>query len=80
MDIAQRDRDLVTGCAIKPSTTRTEQTPVGPVSDAADIPRKVRVLGEDLVLLRNRHGRARLLIARCCHRGAEAGADRPTLP
>jgi phenylpropionate dioxygenase-like ring-hydroxylating dioxygenase large terminal subunit len=43
--------------------------PVGLVSDATDIPRKVRILGEDLVLFRDRHGRAGLLHARCCHRG-----------
>ena len=86
MNITQRDRDLGTGYAMKPSTTRTELTsvgrgtpmgellrrywhPVGLVADATDIPRKVRVLGEDLVLFRDRHGRAGLLHARCCHRG-----------
>ena len=86
MTITQRDRDLGTGYAMKPSTTRTELTsvgrgtpmgellrrywhPVGLVTDATDIPRKLRVLGEDLVLFRDRHGRAGLLHARCCHRG-----------
>ena len=86
MNITQRDRDLGTGYAMKPSTTRTELTavgrgtpmgellrrywhPVGLVADATDIPRKVRVLGEDLVLFRDKHGRAGLLHARCCHRG-----------
>jgi len=43
--------------------------PVGLVSDATDIPRKVRVLGEDLILFRDKGGRAGLLHARCCHRG-----------
>ena len=43
--------------------------PVGLVSDATDIPRKVRILGEDLILFRDRLGRAGLLHARCCHRG-----------
>ena len=43
--------------------------PIGLVSDASDVPRKVRVLGEDLILFRDRHGRAGLLHARCCHRG-----------
>lgn len=43
--------------------------PVGLASDASDIPRKVRALGEDLVLFRDRQGRAGLLHARCCHRG-----------
>ena len=65
MNITQRDRDLGTAYAMKPSTTRTELTsvgrgtpmgellrsywhPVGLVTDATDIPRKVRVLAEDL--------------------------------
>jgi len=43
--------------------------PVGLLSDATDIPRKVRVLGEDLILFRDKGGRAGLLHARCCHRG-----------
>jgi phenylpropionate dioxygenase-like ring-hydroxylating dioxygenase large terminal subunit len=43
--------------------------PVGLVTDATDIPRKVRVLSEDLILFRDRLGRAGLLHARCCHRG-----------
>ena len=86
MNITQRDRDLGTGYAMKPSATRTELTsvgrgtpmgellrrywhPVGLVGDATDIPRKLRVLGEDLVLFRDKHARAGLLHARCCHRG-----------
>jgi phenylpropionate dioxygenase-like ring-hydroxylating dioxygenase large terminal subunit len=86
MNITQRDRDLGTAYAMRPSATRTELTEVGrgtpmgellrrywhPISlaaDATDIPRKVRALGEDLVLFRDRHGRAGLLHARCCHRG-----------
>ena len=43
--------------------------PVGLLSDATDIPRKLRVLGEDLVLFRDKHARIGLLHARCCHRG-----------
>ncbi len=43
--------------------------PVGLATDATDIPRKVRVLGEELILFRNKHGRAHLLWARCCQRG-----------
>jgi phenylpropionate dioxygenase-like ring-hydroxylating dioxygenase large terminal subunit len=43
--------------------------PVGLASDATDIPRKVRVLGEDLILFRDRRGNPGLLHARCCHRG-----------
>ncbi len=33
------------------------------------VPRKVRILGEDLVLFRDRQGRAGLLYPRCMHRG-----------
>jgi phenylpropionate dioxygenase-like ring-hydroxylating dioxygenase large terminal subunit len=43
-----------------------------PVSTSAllrDLPRKVRILGEDLVLFRDRAGRAGLLYPRCMHRG-----------
>ena len=86
MNITQRDRDLGTAYAMKPSTTRTELTevgrgtpmgellrrywhPVGLAADATDIPRKVRALGEDLILFRDKHGRVGLLHARCCHRG-----------
>ncbi|WLA52195.1 Rieske 2Fe-2S domain-containing protein [Bradyrhizobium elkanii] len=86
MTITQRDRDLGTAYAMKPSSTRTELTsvgrgtpmgellrrywhPVGLTGDATDIPRKVRALGEDLILFRDRHGRVGLLHARCCHRG-----------
>ena len=34
------------------------------------VPRKVRILGEDLVLFRDRQGRAGLLYPRCMHRGS----------
>ena len=44
--------------------------PVGLVGDATHTPKEVRVLGEDLVLFRDRSGRAGLLWARCAHRGA----------
>jgi phenylpropionate dioxygenase-like ring-hydroxylating dioxygenase large terminal subunit len=43
--------------------------PIGLAADATDVPRKVRVLAEDLILFRDRHGRVGLLHARCCHRG-----------
>ncbi len=86
MNITQRDRDLGTAYAMKPSTSRTELTavgrgtpmgellrrywhPIGLAADAGDVPRKVRALGEDLILFRDRHGRPGLLHARCCHRG-----------
>src|SRR5437660_2988878 len=43
--------------------------PVGLVTDATGIPRKVRVLGEDLVLFREKHARVGLVHARWCHLG-----------
>jgi Rieske 2Fe-2S protein len=42
--------------------------PVGLCKDA-ETARKVRALGEDLILFRDREGRPGLLHARCCHRG-----------
>ena len=44
--------------------------PVGLASDAAATPRKVRVLGEDLILFRDGAGRPGLVYPRCAHRGA----------
>jgi phenylpropionate dioxygenase-like ring-hydroxylating dioxygenase large terminal subunit len=44
--------------------------PVGLTSDAGEMPKMVRALGEDLVLFRDRGGRAGLLYPRCAHRGA----------
>ncbi len=43
--------------------------PVGVSALVTDTPRKVRILGEDLILFRDGAGRAGLLHARCCHRG-----------
>jgi len=43
--------------------------PFGVAADATDVPKKVRVLGEDLVLFRDGSGRAGLVHNRCCHRG-----------
>jgi phenylpropionate dioxygenase-like ring-hydroxylating dioxygenase large terminal subunit len=43
--------------------------PIGLASDANTSPRKVRALGEDLILFRDGAGRAGLVHARCCHRG-----------
>jgi phenylpropionate dioxygenase-like ring-hydroxylating dioxygenase large terminal subunit len=43
--------------------------PVGLSSDANEVPRKIRALGEDLILFRDGGGRVGLLHARCCHRG-----------
>jgi len=44
--------------------------PVGLARDAGNEPKPVRVLGEDLILFRDGHGRAGLLHPRCAHRGA----------
>ncbi|MFI5327707.1 MAG: Rieske 2Fe-2S domain-containing protein, partial [Candidatus Rokuibacteriota bacterium] len=43
--------------------------PVGLGGDAGETPKALRVLGEDLVLFRDRRGRPGLVTARCAHRG-----------
>jgi phenylpropionate dioxygenase-like ring-hydroxylating dioxygenase large terminal subunit len=43
--------------------------PVGLGSHATETPREVRVLGEDLILFRDKTGRPGLVQARCAHRG-----------
>jgi nitrite reductase/ring-hydroxylating ferredoxin subunit len=43
--------------------------PIGLVGDATDTPRKVRVLGEDLILFRDKSGRPGLVYPHCAHRG-----------
>lgn len=43
--------------------------PVGLAADAGTTPRKVRLLGEDLILFRDGAGKAGLLYPRCAHRG-----------
>ncbi|MEZ5298365.1 MAG: Rieske 2Fe-2S domain-containing protein [Ilumatobacteraceae bacterium] len=43
--------------------------PVARSSDATELPREVRLLGEDLILYRDGSGTAGLLTPRCCHRG-----------
>lgn len=44
--------------------------PIGLASDATATPRKVRVLGEDLILFRDGQGRAGLVYPNCAHRGS----------
>ena len=44
--------------------------PVGLATDASATPKKIRVLGEDLILFRDGSGKAGLLYERCTHRGA----------
>ena len=43
--------------------------PIGMVADASETPRKVKVLGEDLILFRDKTGRPGLLYPHCAHRG-----------
>lgn len=43
--------------------------PVGVSASVTDRPQKVRILGEDLILFRDKKGRAGLLYPRCMHRG-----------
>ena len=44
--------------------------PIGLLADATDTPRKVRVLGEDLILFRDKTGRPGLVYPHCAHRGS----------
>ena len=44
--------------------------PVGLTEDASDTPRQVRLLGEDLILFRDKAGRTGLVHPNCAHRGA----------
>lgn len=44
--------------------------PIGLSADATDTPRQVRVLGEDLILFRDKAGRPGLVYPHCAHRGA----------
>jgi nitrite reductase/ring-hydroxylating ferredoxin subunit len=44
--------------------------PVGLTDDATTTPREVKILGEELILFRDKRGRPGLLHPRCCHRGA----------
>ncbi|HTT01427.1 MAG TPA: Rieske 2Fe-2S domain-containing protein [Steroidobacteraceae bacterium] len=43
--------------------------PIALSEKVRDLPRKVRILGEDLILFRDRKGRPGLLYPRCMHRG-----------
>ena len=44
--------------------------PVGASAELTDLPRKVRLLGEDLILFRDTKGNAGLVYPRCIHRGS----------
>jgi phenylpropionate dioxygenase-like ring-hydroxylating dioxygenase large terminal subunit len=43
--------------------------PIAASASVRDLPRKVKILGEDLILFRDANGRAGLLYPRCMHRG-----------
>ncbi len=43
--------------------------PFAVAADATDVPKEVRILGEDLILFRDGEGRPGLVYPRCCHRG-----------
>ncbi len=43
--------------------------PIGHSTEATDTPRKVRALGEDLILFRDKTGKPGLVYSRCAHRG-----------
>jgi len=43
--------------------------PVAFVRDLGDVPRRIRIMGEDLVVFRDRSGRIGLLQLHCTHRG-----------
>ena len=44
--------------------------PVALSSELGDLPKPIKILGEDLVVFRDASGRAGLLDSHCCHRGA----------
>ncbi len=48
---------------------RTAWQPVALASDLTDIPKRIRILGEDLVIFRDRSGDVGLLQMACSHRG-----------
>lgn len=43
--------------------------PIGITSDASENPKKIRILGEDLILFRDKSGRPGLVYPHCAHRG-----------
>ena len=44
--------------------------PVAKSAELGDVPRRIRIMGEDLVVFRDRGGRVGLLQPHCAHRGA----------
>ena len=71
LTIPQEDRELT---HVGPGTPcgelmRRYWQPVCISADLMDLPKRVRILGEDLVAFRDRQGRPGLLFFRCSHRG-----------
>jgi phenylpropionate dioxygenase-like ring-hydroxylating dioxygenase large terminal subunit len=69
--VPEHDRDLtdVNAGTRAGELLRRYWHPFARCEEATDLPRMVRLLGEDLVLFRDHHGRAGLVVPRCCHRG-----------
>ena len=70
-DLPKEDADLT---HVRPGTPGGEYfrrfwQPVGLSAELEDLPRRIRILGEDLVLFRDRGGRVGLLELHCAHRG-----------
>ena len=65
------DADLVSTAKGTPGgeLLRRYWHPIAVASEVKDLPRRVRVLGEDLILFRTPQGRFGLLYPRCAHRG-----------
>jgi phenylpropionate dioxygenase-like ring-hydroxylating dioxygenase large terminal subunit len=65
------DRELTDVAAGTPTgeLLRRYWHPFARREEATDLPRNVRLLGEDLVLFRDLQGRPGLVVPRCCHRG-----------
>jgi phenylpropionate dioxygenase-like ring-hydroxylating dioxygenase large terminal subunit len=71
MKAAAFDNDLI---EVEPGTPTGEMLrrywhPFAVANDASDVPKAVRILGEDLILFRDGNGNVGLVHPRCCHRG-----------
>jgi hypothetical protein len=71
-DVPQEDTELT---HVGPGTPCGEYLrrfwqPVALSAELTDLPRRLRILGEDLVLFRDKTGRTGLLQLYCSHRGA----------
>ena len=71
-DVPQEDAELA---RVGPGTPCGEYLrrfwqPVAKSAELGDVPRRIRIMGEDLVVFRDRGGRVGLLQPHCAHRGA----------